>query len=159
MWFPEAFVTLWLLWQAWRGYRRGLVGVLGAWLGFWVGWGVLFWLFSGGGWNRLTGFFPGMESASMRLAVSLGILIGVQVVFYLLQAFFLKASEQLGVEAPYRWTGVVLQVGLWWCILGVAVYGLGQTAVGVEATGVWLPRVGSYLYQTGALLVGYAFPN
>jgi uncharacterized membrane protein required for colicin V production len=134
---PEILLGVLGLYAFWKGYQKGLVGVLLDWVGLLLALALVYALFSGG-----TAFLeklvpPAMIREGGKALALLLVVVAVRVGLWALSKASGWMARKIGLELPYRILGAFLQVGQGLVIWSV----LAAWIAGFEGGEVWFRKM------------------
>ena len=134
---PELLLGGYCLYALWKGYQKGLVGVLLDWVGLFLALGLVYALFTGGT-AFLEKFLPPaiIRDGGKALAILLVVVV-VRVGLWALSKASGWMACKIGLETPYRLLGAFLQVGQGLVLWSV----LATWMVGFEGGEAWFRKL------------------
>ncbi|MFM7496984.1 MAG: CvpA family protein [Bacteroidota bacterium] len=108
---PEILLGACGAYALWKGYQKGLVGVVLEWVGFGLALALVYALFAGG-----TAFLekimpPALVQEGGKALALLLIFVAVRIGIWALTKATHWMAQKIGMETPYRLTGALLQLG------------------------------------------------
>jgi len=134
---PEILLGVYVLYALWKGYHKGLVGVLLDWVGFLLALVLVYALFAGGTAILERFLPPAMIREGGKALALLLVVVAVRVGFWALSKASGWMARKIGLELPYRLLGAFLQV-----LQGLALWSvLAAWIAGFEGGEIWFRKM------------------
>lgn len=137
---PEILLGAYGAYTLWKGYQRGLVGVLLEWVGLGLALALVYALFLGGNAFMEKIVPPALLQGSGKAMAVLLIFVVVRVGIWALTKATNWMARTIGMETPYRVMGAILQLGQFLVIWAV----VATWIAGFEGGDTWFLSMWPY---------------